>query len=61
MLSAKDGNIINTSTNRSLINISFSRESGVSGPGAVTTVIIPNMPNVMEAIINILVAIFCTV
>lgn len=61
MLSANDGKIINTLANKSRMSISLVLESGLSGPDAVSTSSMPIIPNVTEAMINILVAIFCIV
>jgi len=61
MLSAKEDSITNTFIKRSLISVSLTVESGLSGPEAVNTSNIPKMPNVTEAYINIRVAIFCMI
>lgn len=58
-LSAKDGSIINTFIKISLISISLTLESGLSGPEAVRTNNIPRIPKVTEAQINTRVTIFC--
>jgi hypothetical protein len=50
---------MNTLIKRSLINIWLRLESGLSGPEAASTTSTPTIPNVMEAQINIRVAIFC--
>src|SRR5687767_4766262 len=61
MLSANEGKIMNTFIKRSLISISLALVSGLSGPEAVRTSSIPRMPNVIEAQINIRVAILCMI
>lgn len=59
MLSAKEGRIINTFIKRSLISSWVMVESGLFGPEAVSTIAIPTIPKMIEAQINIRVAIFC--
>ena len=61
MLSAKEGSIINTFIKRSRISIWLNWESGLSGPEPVSTTNMPTIPNVIEAQINIRVAIFCMI
>ena len=58
-LIAKEGKIINTVTNKSLINVWNKTESGVFGPEEVIITNIPIIPKKMEDQINIFVAIFC--
>lgn len=48
MLRANDGNIIKTVVNSSLINVSVSLESGVSGPEAVNTMQMPIIPKAID-------------
>lgn len=47
-LNAKEGSMIKTVANKSLINISNTFESGVSGPEAVMTTKIPIIPKRMD-------------
>jgi hypothetical protein len=60
-LNAKEGSIMNTFIKRSRISISLAWESGLSDPEAVSTTNIPIRPKVIEAQINIRVAIRCIV
>ncbi len=59
MLRAKEGRIIKTVPNRSLIKVSSNLVSGVSGPEAVITIHIPIIPKSIDEYIKIFVAIFC--
>ena len=47
-LKAKDGKMINTVTNKSLIKIWLITESGLFGPEAVRTTKMPIIPNTMD-------------
>lgn len=58
-LNAKEGSIINTVVNKSLINISLIGESFLSGPEEVRTTQIPIIPKAIDAYIKICVATFC--
>lgn len=58
-LRAKEGRIIKTLVNKSLMNSSLKGVSGVFGPPAVKTIQIPKMPKLIDAIIKIRVVIFC--
>lgn len=59
ILNAKEGNIINTVVNKSLINASLMGESFLFGPEDVRTTQIPIIPKAIDAYIKICVAIFC--
>lgn len=59
ILKAKEGKIMKTVANKSLIKSSLRGVSGVLGPPAVRTIPMPKMPNIIEAIIKIFVLIFC--
>ena len=61
ILRAKEGRIMKTVENKSLMNISFNGESGVLGPPAVRIIQMPKIPNNIDAIIKILVVSFCIV
>jgi hypothetical protein len=52
--------MIKTVVNKSLIKSSLKGVSGVFGPGAVKTIQIPNIPKSIDAVMKILVVIFCT-
>jgi hypothetical protein len=49
MLRAKEGSMINTVVNSSLIIVSLSSESGLFGPDAVSITRIPKTPNAIDA------------
>ena len=53
--------MIKTVTNKSLINISLTRESALSGPDPESTTSMPMIPKMMDEYMNICVAIFCMV
>ena len=60
-LNANEGSIIKTVANKSLINVSSSFVSGVSGPDVVKTRQRPIIPKAIDEYIKTRVAIFCMV